>query len=110
MNIRATPTEHPRPRYLMCHPQHFAVTYSINPWMDPKAWADGGDVLHATAARQWEGLHRALAHHGALIEQVEPAHGLPDLVFTANAAVVLDGKALLASFRHSERKREQPVY
>jgi N-dimethylarginine dimethylaminohydrolase len=110
MNIRATPAEPPRPRYLMCRPQHFAVTYSINPWMDPKTWADSGDALHATAARQWAGLHRALIRHGALIEQVEPAPDLPDLVFTANAAVVLDGKALLARFRHPERQREQPVY
>jgi hypothetical protein len=110
MNIRATPAQPPRPRYLMCRPQHFAVTYSINPWMDPKAWADSGDALHATAARQWAGLHRALLCHGALIEQVEPAPDLPDLVFTANAAVVLDGKALLARFRHPERQREQPVY
>jgi len=110
MNIRATPAKSPRPRYLMCRPQHFAVTYSINPWMDPKAWADSGDALHATAARQWAGLHRTLTRHGALIEQVEPAPDLPDLVFTANAAVVLDGKALLARFRHPERQREQPIY
>ena len=109
MNIRATPAQPPRPRYLMCRPQHFAVTYSINPWMDPKAWADSGDALHATAARQWAGLHRALLCHGALIEQVEPAPDLPDLVFTANAAVVLT-VALLARFRHPERQREQPVY
>jgi len=110
MNICATPPEQPHPRYLMCSPQHFAVTYSINPWMDSKAWAESGDALYATAARQWAGLHRALTRHGASIEQVEPAPGLPDLVFTANAAVVLDGKALLARFRHPERQREQPVY
>jgi N-dimethylarginine dimethylaminohydrolase len=110
MNIRATFADHPTPRYLMCRPQHFAVTYSINPWMDPKAWADSGDALHATAVRQWAGLHRALTKSGANIELVEPAPGLPDLVFTANAAVVLDGKALLARFRHPERQGEQPVY
>lgn len=110
MNIRATLAEISTPRYLMCRPQHFAVTYSINPWMDPKAWADSGDALHATAVRQWAGLHRALTKQGAIIEQVEPAPGLPDLVFTANAAVVLDGKALLARFRHAERRDEQPVY
>ena len=23
-------------RFVMCRPQYFAVTYSINPWMDPK--------------------------------------------------------------------------
>src|SRR5258708_40128938 len=99
MNIRATPAEHPRPRYLMCHPQHFAVTYSINPWMDPKAWADSSDVLQAAAAQQWDGLHRTLIRHGAGVEVLEPARGMPDLVFTANAAVVLDGKPLLARFR-----------
>src|SRR5213083_2772089 len=110
MNIRATPAEHPRPRYLMCHPQHFAVTYSINPWMDPKAWAESGAVLHAAAAQQWDGLHRALIRHGAGVEVLEPARGMPDLVFTANAAVVLDGKALLARFRHPERRCEEPVF
>jgi N-dimethylarginine dimethylaminohydrolase len=110
MNIHATLAANPQPRYLMCRPQHFAVTYSINPWMDPKAWADSGAALAATATRQWSGLHRALRKHGAAIELTEPAPGLPDLVFTANAAVVLDRKALLARFRHSERQGEQPVF
>jgi N-dimethylarginine dimethylaminohydrolase len=41
---------------------------------------------------------------------MRPAPGLPDLVFTANAAVVLDGKALLAHFRHPERQREEPHF
>jgi N-dimethylarginine dimethylaminohydrolase len=41
---------------------------------------------------------------------VPPVPGLPDLVFTANAAVVLDGKALLARFRHPQRRREEPHY
>jgi len=105
MNVHATlpPSQ---PRFLMCPPRHFAVTYSINPWMDPKAWADGGNTLHAAAPRQWDALHRALIQSGAAIEAVEPEPGLPDLVFTANAAVVLDRKALLARFRHPERQRE----
>src|ERR1043166_7845078 len=110
MNIRATLAEQPRPRYLVCSPQHFAVTYSINPWMDPKAWAEHGAALHAAAAQQWDGLHRALIRHGARVEVLESAPGLPDLVFTANAAVVLDGKALLARFRHPERRAEEPRF
>ena len=110
MNIRATPIERPPPRYLMCSPQHFAVTYSINPWMDPNAWTESGSALHATAARQWAKLRRALTQHGAVVERLDPALGMPDLVFTANAAVVLDGKALLSRFRHPERQLEQPVY
>ncbi len=103
----AQPSQH---RYLMCRPQYFAVTYSINPWMDPQAWAESGEVLHARAVRQWTGLHRTLLARGAAVETVEPEPGLPDLVFTANAAVVLDGKAVLARFHHAERQREQPAY
>src|ERR1041385_5341043 len=100
----------PPPRSLMSPPQHFAVTFSINPWMDPAAWADRGEALHARAAQQWDALSAAVAASGARIETVAAHAGLPDLVFTANAAVVLDGKALLARFRHPERQGEQPVF
>jgi N-dimethylarginine dimethylaminohydrolase len=98
------------PRFLMCPPQHFAVTYSINPWMDPAKWADDGAALQARAAQQWMALHAALLEAGAMIETVPPLKGAPDLVFTANAAVVLDGKALFARFRHPERQIEEPVF
>ena len=100
----------PRPRFLMCRPQYFAVTYSINPWMDPAAWSQSGDALHGEAVQQWEGLLHAVRRSGATVELVEPENGLPDLVFTANSAVVLDGKALLARFRHPQRQGEEPVY
>jgi N-dimethylarginine dimethylaminohydrolase len=110
MNIHATLAEPPQPRFLMCPPRHFAVTYSINPWMDPKAWAASGAALHETAQRQWQDLRGALAKAGAAIEILLPQPGLPDLVFTANAAVVLGGKAVLARFRHGERQNEEPVF
>jgi N-dimethylarginine dimethylaminohydrolase len=110
MNIHATRGENSPPRFLMCPPRHFAVTYSINPWMDPGAWAAGGAALNRTANGQWAGLHLALAAAGARVETIEPEPGLPDLVFTANAAVVLDGKALLARFRYGERQGEEPVF
>src|SRR5262245_14854941 len=95
---------------LMCRPQHFAVSYAINPWMDPSSWARDQRVLAATARREWTGLHRALQDAGAQIDLVPAKPGLPDLVFTANAAVVLDGKALLARFRHPERQPEEPHF
>ncbi|MGB8586138.1 MAG: hypothetical protein WCD87_10850, partial [Pseudolabrys sp.] len=60
----------PPARFLMCPPRHFAVTYSINPWMDPAAWHENGDALHATAMRQWQGLFRALRAGGASVELV----------------------------------------
>jgi N-dimethylarginine dimethylaminohydrolase len=97
----------PSARLLMCRPEHFAVTYAINPWMDPQSWAREDRTHAAASRREWLGLHRSLAKLGAAIELVPPAPGLPDLVFTANAAVVLDRTALLARFRHMERQREE---
>lgn len=99
-----------RPRFLMCRPQYYAVSYSINPWMDPQGWAASGISLGEAAHREWGALYAALTGRGATIECVDPQPDLPDLVFTANAAIVLDGKALLSRFRHAERKPEQPVF
>ena len=100
----------PLPRFLMCRPQHFAVAYSINPWMDPKSWACDDVALSIESRKEWKRLHRTLLHLGAQIEFVTAAPGLPDLVFTANAAVVLNGTALLARFRHTERQAEEAHY
>ena len=55
-------------------------------------------------------LRRALEDAGATVELIPPVAGLPDLVFPANAAVVLDGKVLLARFRHPERAGEEPHF
>jgi N-dimethylarginine dimethylaminohydrolase len=94
----------------MCPPRHFAVNYSINPWMDPGAWAPKARLLTDAAGQQWQKLHDSLIAHGAQVELVEALPDLPDLVFTANAAVIVDRKALLARFRHNERRREEPVF
>jgi N-dimethylarginine dimethylaminohydrolase len=98
------------PRFLMCPPRHFAVSYAINPWMQPDDWSRAAGALAATARRQWQSLHDTLTGLGATIELVPPAPGVPDLVFTANAAVVLDRVALLARFRHGERQGEEPHF
>jgi arginine dihydrolase len=104
------PVSAAQPRFLMCSPQYYAVSYSINPWMDPQGWSAEGSDLEEAAHRQWAALHAALIDKGASIECVDPRPDLPDLVFTANAAIVLDGKALLSRFRHPERKPEEPVF
>ena len=103
-------TQSVQPRILMCRPRHFAVTYAINPWMDPAGWAADNRSLTASARLEWERLHHALLGLGAMVELLPPVPDLPDLVFTANAAVVMDRKALLARFRHAERQREQPYF
>ena len=56
----------------------------------------------------WEALKAALEHAGADVRVMAGVAGLPDLVFPANAAVVLDGRALVARFRHPERAGEEP--
>ncbi len=96
--------------FLMCRPDHFAVDYAINPWMNPESWAQQSKVLVDASQREWTALHRTLAGLGAAIELVPPAPRLPDLVFTANAAVVLDRKAVLARFRHAERRGEEEPF
>ena len=94
----------------MCPPRHFAVRYEINPWMDAKAWARGASIFSQMAARQWMNFHDVLVALGVTLAYVKPRPDLPDLVFTANAAIVLDRTALLSRFRHPERQREQPVF
>src|SRR5689334_22941780 len=96
-----------RPTYLMTDPSRFDVSYRINPWMDPKGWTPA----HAAAARAGSAaLRAALVATGAHVETIEAVKGLPDLVFPANAAVVLDGKVLLARFRYPERQGEEPIF
>ena len=96
-----------RPRFLMTDPSCFDVCYQINPWMKPTAWRPE----HLAAAQSASAaLRAALQDAGAHVETIEAVRGLPDLVFPANAAIVLDGKVLLARFRHPERQGEEAVF
>lgn len=96
-----------RPLFLMTDPDCFDVSYRINPWMDPKAWTPA----HAREAREASAALRAgLEAAGGHVETIGAVRGLPDLVFPANAAVVLDGRVLMARFRHPERQGEEPVF
>jgi N-dimethylarginine dimethylaminohydrolase len=94
-----------RRRYLMCRPSHFAVEYAINPWMDP-----GKPVDTRLAIRQWEALREVYLGLGHAVEEIEPLPGLPDMVFAANGATVIDGVALAVQFRDPERADEAPAY
>jgi N-dimethylarginine dimethylaminohydrolase len=91
--------------YLMCPPEHFAVEYSINPWMNPDKPVDA-----ALAMRQWEQLASAYASLGHTVRTIGPETGLPDMVFAANGATVIDGKVLGARFRYAERQPEAAAY
>ncbi|MBD2898806.1 dimethylargininase [Spirillospora sp. NPDC000708] len=94
-----------RRHYLMCRPEHFAVTYAINPWMDPAAGADAG-----RAVAQWEALRAAYLSLGHEVSLIDPIEGLPDMVFAANGALVVGGRAYGARFTFPERAAEGPAY
>ncbi len=88
--------------FLMCKPTYFNVEYVINPWME----GNQGKVDQALAARQWQNLHDTLAQR-ASIKLIEPAAGLPDMVFTANGGFVSHRReVIVSSFRHAERRGE----
>ncbi|MGH3927275.1 MAG: dimethylarginine dimethylaminohydrolase family protein, partial [Pseudonocardiaceae bacterium] len=92
-------------RYLMCPPSHFVVTYSINPWMDPRKPVDP-----ELAVAQWERLHDLYLTLGHTVELIEPLADLPDMVFAANGATVIDGRVLIAKFRYPQRAAEATAY
>jgi N-dimethylarginine dimethylaminohydrolase len=91
--------------YLMCPPEHFAVSYAINPWMDPARPADA-----ATAMRQWSRLRDIYHELGHDVRTIEPVAGLPDMVFAANGATVVAGTVLGARFRYPQRAAETWAY
>lgn len=99
-----------RPHLLVVDPAHFEVSYAINPWMRPGAWLEN-PAAHRDAARQsFEALVTAFETAGARVEALAGAAGVPDMVFPANAAVVLNGRAMMARFRCPERQGEEPMF
>jgi N-dimethylarginine dimethylaminohydrolase len=91
------------PHILMCPPDFYGIEYEINPWMNRDRQAD-----RDLAGRQWQALREILERAGATVLTMDPVPGLPDLVFTANAALIHRETAVLAHFRPRERQGEAP--
>jgi len=92
-------------RYFMSRPDHFNIEYVINPWME-------GNIGRADSARamdQWSTLYHLVADR-AKVELIPQAPGLPDMVFTANAGLVLDNTVVISHFAHPERQGEEGLY
>lgn len=89
----------------MCRPEHFTVSYRINPWMHPDNPTDT-----SKAVAQWQTLYDTYRSLGFDIELIDPIAGLPDMVYSANGGFVLDGKAYGAKFTYPERQPEGPAY
>jgi N-dimethylarginine dimethylaminohydrolase len=90
-------------RLLVCPPDYFGIEYEINPWMRLSNRVD-----HTRAVAQWHELMRVFEEDvSAVLERMTPVPGLPDLVFTANAGVVVGRTAVISRFRYAERQREE---
>ncbi|QIP83723.1 amidinotransferase [Streptomyces sp. Tu 2975] len=100
------PSRVPRPRrYLVCEPRYFDVKYAINPWM-----SENTEVDQDLARSQWNALTDAYRALGHKVESVEPQAELPDMVFAANCALVLDGKVFGSRFHAPQRRPEEEAY
>lgn len=89
----------------MCSPEHFAVEYAINPWMDVTAPVDA-----ELAVKQWDRLRETLVGLGHEVHLLTPERGLPDMVFAANGAFVVDGTVYGAQFKHEQRHAEAAAH
>jgi lysine-ketoglutarate reductase/saccharopine dehydrogenase-like protein (TIGR00300 family) len=92
-------------RILMCAPHHYDVDYVINPWMEGNIHRSSRDL----AETQWDKLYQVLQTY-ATIDLVEPQQGWPDMVFTANAGLILGNTVVLSRFFHPERQGEEPYF
>ncbi|EKF03477.1 putative amidinotransferase [Tolypothrix sp. PCC 7601] len=89
----------------MCAPDHYDVDYVINPWMEGNIHKSSRD----RAVEQWQKLYHVLKEH-AVVDLVPPEKGWPDMVFTANAGLVLGDNVVLSRFLHKERQGEEPYF
>lgn len=74
---------------LMCGAHHFRVDYEINPYMDTAVQPDP-----AAAVAEHDAIVAAHLAAGRKVEFLDPAPACPDMVYTANAAVVRDGRTV----------------
>ena len=92
-------------RFLLCAPDHYDVDYVINPWMEGNIHKSSRD----RSVEQWHKLHEIIKEH-AIVDLVPPQKGWPDMVFTANAGLVLGNVVVLSRFFHKERQGEEPHF
>lgn len=93
-------------KILMCPPDFFSIDYAINPWMK-----EGEGCNPEKTRNQWNELKRVLTNDiGAEVVEMQAQPKLPDLVFTANAALVYKDVAVVSRFRYDERRPEEKFY
>jgi N-dimethylarginine dimethylaminohydrolase len=89
---------------LMSDAKHFSVEFEINPYMNT-----GDQPDHAAAIAEHDAIVAAHRAAGRRVEYLSTVPGCPDMVYTANAALVRGNKAVLAQLP-PERRAETPHY
>ncbi len=89
----------------MSKPNFYGIFYEINPWMSVEK-----PVTQQLAQSQWDVLYQTLLDIGVSIKLIEPVDGLPDMVFTANAALVHQNEAWISVFKSVERQPESKYF
>lgn len=92
---------------LMCPPSFFEVAYEINACMHIDNPVDVD-----LAKKQWHDLKDTYDKLDYSVQLIEPVRGLPDMVFAANGALVIDSKVFMTNFgQHAiERQPETDLY
>ncbi|MEZ4814170.1 MAG: arginine deiminase-related protein [Bdellovibrionota bacterium] len=104
-----------RNKILMLHPQHYKISYAINPHM---RLPDGKlkQVDSSKATEQWKKLVKSLENCGLEVEIMDSQAKFPDMVFAANQSFVYWNlntnrpEVLLSNMKHSERQGEIPYF
>ena len=89
--------------FLLCPPDYYGVEYEINPWMC-RIIKPVPDFVE----RQWTLLDTTLHGLGVILMRLSPVSGLPDMVFTANAGLVVGKQFISSRFRFEVRQGETP--
>ncbi|WP_071516893.1 TIGR00300 family protein [Geitlerinema sp. PCC 9228] len=92
-------------RFLMCPPDFYDVDYVINPWMEGNIHKSSKDNARA----QWQKLYEIIKER-TQVDLMQPVQGWPDLVFTANAGLILGNVVVLSRFLYPERQGEEPYF
>jgi len=93
-------------KILMCSPDYFDIEYEINPWMSKQ-----NQVQSDEAKKQWDTLYDVYKNKlGWDVQLISPVENLPDMVFTANGALVIKGKVALPTFRAPDRQPETKLF
>jgi N-dimethylarginine dimethylaminohydrolase len=68
-------------------------------------------VIKDKVVQQWNSLESKIKELGANVKLIEEQPGLPDMVFTANAGLILkNGHVIISHFKHPERRGEEQFF